>query len=100
LDLDIDLSFGSPNFVLLRNEYWQGDLMCDSNSFAIVVLIGYAPGPGPPDGLFSGGRLPVPNVISGSFSNHDVLLNASMTVRLGATSLGSTSPVVAAMTSL
>ncbi len=69
--------------------------MCDSGSFAIVVLMGYAPGPGPPEGLFSGGLLPVPNVISGSFSNHDVLLNASITVRFGATNCGSFSVVVA-----
>jgi hypothetical protein len=60
----------------------------------MVVLIGYAPGPGPPVGLFNGGRLPVPNAISGSFSNHDVLLKASMTVRFGATSFGSSSVVV------
>lgn len=59
-----------------------------------MVLIGYAPGPGPPVGLFRGGLLPVPNVISGSFSNQEVLLNASITVRFGATSFGSFKVVV------
>ncbi len=53
----------------------------------MVVLMVYAPGPGPRVGFISGGLLPVPKPISGSLSNHDVLLKASITVLLGGCTL-------------
>jgi hypothetical protein len=57
--------------------------MFDSMTLFIVLLITYAPGPGPAVGAFRGGRDPVLKPISASLLYTEVLLNASITVFFG-----------------
>lgn len=65
--LDNALSLGSPNFSRPRKVNWQGLFMLLSMIFPNVVLISYAPGPGPAVGALRGGLDPVQNPISASF---------------------------------
>ena len=81
--LERALALGSPNFSRPFKVKAQGLVMCDSGNLPIVVLIGYAPGPGPGVGSINGGRVPEPKPISGGWMKYDVLSNASMIVRFG-----------------
>ena len=64
--LEVDLSFGSPNFSRPRRENWQADFIFDSVTLPNVLLIVYAPGPGPAVGLLNGCLELVLNPISAS----------------------------------